>query len=148
MKKSTAQDLVRDALEDSQAANTRRTSGGGTGGIPWLRIAQVAIAIGLFIFAGSFFFRSTPDLDRSSSDQLESVSPFLLRGGRNQAGAGPAFVGRVGEKWIALPAVDQLEVADQLVARLRELGLSQIMIYDRNQELRIQAIGTQSIRVL
>ena len=147
-KESTARDLVMDALDASRTDSAQRKNNLSVSEIPWLRIAQVAIAVGMFIFAGSFFFGSAQDLDRWSSEELESVSPFLSRGGRNQAGQGPAFVGRVDEEWIDLSASDRLEAADQLVDRLRERGLSQIMIYDRNKELRIQAIGLQSIRVL
>jgi hypothetical protein len=147
-KEPTARDLVMDALDAIRMDNGHRKQSHSASGIHWLRLAQIAIAIGLFILAGSFFFGPTQDLDRWSSDQLGSVSPFLSRGGRNQAGEGPAFVGRVDDKWLDLPVLDRIEAADQLVNGLRKLGLSQIMIYDRNKELRIQAIGTQSIRVL
>ena len=69
-------------------------------------------------------------------------------GARHQSGAGPAFVGRIDEDWRSLPKVERLEAANLLVLRLRELGLNQIMIYDRKGELRIQALGTQATRSL
>ena len=86
-------------------------------------------------------------LDRFSRSELERLSPHLARGHRNGDGAGPAFVGTLDEDWFMLGEQERYEAAEELVAGLRREGVSQVMIYDGNDRLRIQALG-QNLRVL
>jgi len=81
------------------------------------------------------------NLDRFSRTELAKVSPHLVHGHRNADGAGPAFVGTIGEEWLSLPAQERQQAARELVDRLRSQGISQVMIYDENRQLRIQALG-------
>ena len=119
------------------------------GDLPWARIGQAALLM-LVLVAGGFFFqsRSNSDLDRFSRDELESVSPYLESGRRNGQGLGPAFIGTIDEAWLSLPRSDREASAAGLVLRLRDLGIEQVMIYDEDRALRIQALGSQPIRTL
>ena len=74
--------------------------------------------------------------------------PYLSRGARSENGLGPAFVGRIRDSWSALEATDRTRVAAGLVETLRENGVRDVMIYDDDGLLRIQALGEQSPRLL
>ena len=76
------------------------------------------------------------------------VSPYLVEGHRNGKGHGHGFVGTLDNSWASLAREDRQTAAEMLVLRLREHGLEQVMIYDRDRALRIQAIGTQPVRAL
>jgi hypothetical protein len=49
---------------------------------------------------------------------------------------------------LALEASDRILAANDLVAALRENGIRDVMIYDDDGLLRIQALGEQSPRIL
>ncbi len=117
---------------------------------PIRRLATLgaAIAGALLIFAMGWGLRQNDDLARFDRDQLDRVSPFLAYGTRNQQGQGPAFVGRIRDGWSALEAPDRLLVATDLVGTLREAGVRDVMIYDDEGMLRIQALGDQPPRIL
>jgi hypothetical protein len=91
---------------------------------------------------------SNRDLERFGSDELDRVSPYLSRGARSGEGTGPAFVGTIDEDWSALEAVERTQAARSLVRALRAQGLREIMIFDDERRLRIQALGAQPVRVL
>jgi hypothetical protein len=88
------------------------------------------------------------DHARFSRDQLDRVSPYLSRGARSENGLGAAFVGGIRDGWSALPASNRTLVAADLVKTLRESGVRDVMIYDDDGLLRIQALGEQSPRLL
>ena len=87
------------------------------------------------------------NLDRWGGSELASVSPHLARGHRNGGGAGVAFVGTLDQNWLALGKEKQRLAAEELVAGLREQGVVQVMIYDDQKRLRIQALG-DTVRML
>jgi hypothetical protein len=91
---------------------------------------------------------SDPDLARFGGDELDRVSPYRTRGERNGQGKGPAFVGTIGEDWSSLEASEQMQSATDLVAALRAQGAREIMVFGDHHRLRIQALGTQPLRVL
>ena len=105
------------------------------------------LGVGFAIGLGWAHF-SNPELARFDRDQLDQVSPYLSRGIRNDRGAGPAFVGKIRDGFFALEADDRMLVATDLVETLREQGVREIMIYDAQGDLRIQAFGNQPPRVL
>ena len=115
--------------------------------LPWLRVilpaglTVVVVALAALLAIDSGFLNR--DLDRFSGSELETVSPYLVRGHRTGKGSGPAFVGRLDEKWSTLSEDERRSAADQLVNALKELGVTQVMIYDGEQRLRIQALGRQ-----
>ena len=117
---------------------------------PWARLARVGAgaccALLALALAGALLFGS--DLERFGSDQLDRVSPHLSRGARNGEGKGTAFVGTIGEEWSALEAAEQMQVAANLVQALRAQGVREIMVFDDDRRLRIQALGAQPVRVL
>jgi hypothetical protein len=88
------------------------------------------------------------DEGRVASAELAQVSRFLSDGKRNGDGAGTAFVGTLSDGWSELDAAQQAEAADSLVEALRERGIREIMIYDGDHRLRIQALGSQAARVV
>lgn len=146
-KRENARDLVRDALEQDRRSKTEAAFGFGS--IPWAQIGKAATGLALAA-AAIFVFVSFqgPDLTRISGDELERLSPFLERGQRDAEGRGEAFVGRIGEAWLTLPAAQQKASAEALVSRLRAKGVRQVMIYDRDDRIRIQALGSQPTRIL
>ena len=149
-KRESARDLVRDALEGER--NSKRpeaTEGFALSDLPWFRIAQAA-AVVLCIGLGVHLLQSgkPADLARLSQEELASVSSYLTGGHRNGDGGGSAFVGTIDERWLALSASERQAAAQELVARLRERRIQQIMIYDDDRALRIQAIGSQPVRTL
>ena len=147
-KEPSARDLVKEALEHGHAGRSSKNSASSWKQLPWMRLAQAATLIMILVSVGNLMMNSSSDLDRWTNVELEAISPHLVRGGRNQSGVGPAFIGRIDEEWLALSATDRDDTANLLVLHLRELGLSQIMIYDSDDALRIQAVGSQPIRTL
>jgi len=141
-------DLVQHALDESRKNPFADSQGIIWSEIPWARIAVGSILILTIAVGGFMFLQVDPDLDRWSNDELSEISPYLARGNRNGAGSGRAFVGTVDESWLTLPTNQRGDAADELVSRLRELGMNQIMIYDDDDQLRIQALGSLPIRTL
>jgi len=145
-----ARDLVREALEDDRLSGAKPVpSRGARLAVPWLRIAQAAVAV--LAIAGAvhlYLGRTSGELHAFNRDQLGLLSPFLVEGQRNGQGHGPGFVGTVDERWTSLSPEERQTAAEMLVLRLRERGLQQVMVYDRDRALRIQAIGSQPIRTL
>ena len=88
------------------------------------------------------------EIESFSSEQLQSVSPYLVSGGRNLNGFGPAFVGRFDDRWQLMKGRQRRAAAQSIVERLRNEGVSQIVIRDDNDRVRLQALGRQPIRML
>lgn len=150
-KRPRARDLVREALEDDRRGRERTNADKSASGRT--RVARsLAAAVALLVIVGGAAFHllsaRNHDLASFSAEQLERVSPYLTEGRRNGLGRGPGFVGTLDERWLALDAEEREAAAAALVARLREHGLQQVMIYDRERRLRIQALGSQPIRSL
>jgi hypothetical protein len=113
------------------------------------RWKQVAGALGVVVlFALAAANTIAWDEGRVGRAELMQVSPFLADGKRNANGAGTAFVGTLDVGWSELDASQQAEAADSLVQALRERGVREIMIYDDDRQLRIQALGSQPARVV
>ena len=68
--------------------------------------------------------------------------------GRDAAGTGRSFVGEIDEAWLALPRDERVAIAEQIIDRLRAAGMQQVMIFDDDDQVRIQALGSQPVRVL
>ncbi len=147
--KGQAEGFVRDALEQDQARTQSRSRRRVMHNVRWAQIGQLATLAAVIGTAVALFaFEKNGDLDGLGKEQLAAVSPYLENGKRNGAGTGNAFVGRVSDAWLALPAGQRSEVAEDIVARLRSQGMKQIMIYDDDKRVRIQALGQQPIRTL
>jgi hypothetical protein len=147
--KGQAEGFVRDALEQDQARTQSRSRRRVMRNVRWAQIGQLATLAAVIGTAVVLFaFEKNGDLDGLGKEQLAAVSPYLENGKRNGAGTGNAFVGRVSDAWLALPAGQRSEVAEDIVARLRSQGMQQIMIYDDDKRVRIQALGQQPIRTL
>jgi hypothetical protein len=108
----------------------------------------VALAGALLAFGMSRGLLWDSENTRFNRDQLDQVSPYLSHGARSEKGRGPAFVGEIRDSWSALEAAGQIPVATDLVERLRENGVRDVMIYDDDGLLRIQALGDQPPRIL
>lgn len=149
-RRGSARDLVREALDEDRRgreqsalgrSSSRRLAGA------WIARAALlaaAIAIGVQLY----FARGGRDLAPFSREQLGSISNYLVEGRRNGDGQGPGFVGTVDDRWTGLPLDGRQAEAETLVERLREHGLQQVMIYDRERRLRVQAIGSEPVRAL
>jgi len=85
---------------------------------------------------------------RISSEELARVSPFLASGKRSDEGMGTAFVGTLHGVWSELETEEQNLAAGELVEELRQRGVREIMIYDDERRLRIQALGGRSPTVI
>lgn len=148
-RRGRARDLVREALEEDRRGRRRGDSTTGSAGFPVARILQAALVLLALAVAGHLYLSSADrDLLSFSREQLDIVSPHLLEGHRNGRGHGPGFVGTLDDSWESLAPDERRNAAEQLVSRLREHGLDQVMIYDRERSLRIQAVGSQPVRAL
>ncbi len=147
---ANARDLVREALDEDRRGRERSALARGTSARlagAWIARAALlaaAIAVGLQLL----FARGERDLEPFSRDQLGVVSSHLVEGRRNGDGRGPGFVGTVDDRWTSLPHEARQAEAESLVERLRDRGLQQVMIYDGERRLRIQAIGSEPVRAL
>jgi hypothetical protein len=117
---------------------------------PWDRLARVGATACCVLLALALAgaLLSDRDLERLGSDDLDRVSPYLSHGARSGEGKGSAFVGTIDDDWSALEGDGQMQVAKNLVQALRAQGVREIMVFDDERRLRIQALGTQPVRVL
>ena len=106
------------------------------------------MALGVLVVSALAGVLFDGDLDRLSRDELALVSPYLDAGARNGQGRGWAFVGTLDEAWTALPAAEQSQAANQLVSALRAQGVRDVMVFDEDDRLRIQALGEQPASIL
>ena len=115
-------------------------------------LGRLGLIVVLSVAAGAaaWFFSSGlgSGIESFSPEQLQSVSPYLSSGGRNLNGVGPAFVGRFDDRWQTMQRRQRRAAAQALVDRLRRNGVSQIVIRDENDRVRLQALGQQPIRIL
>lgn len=148
--RDSARDLVREALEQGRTDMRRSRSDRRSAPLPWAHLARAAVALLAVALVAGWLFggSSNPDLAKLDRETLRTLSPYLASGRRNGEGRGPAFVGTLEDAWLALPPEQRLESAEALVARLRDRGLEQIMIYDEQRALRVQSLGSQPLRVL
>ncbi len=117
----------------------------------WARVVRLSgagAALGLLAWILAQVFLLGGDLDRLAGDELDRVSSYLARGARNGEGQGPAFVGTLDDAWFQLPANEREQAAQQMVQTLRAGGVREIMIYDGERRLRIQALGEQPVHVV
>jgi hypothetical protein len=145
----TAETIVREALGDTRAA-ARKNERPAWKDWPVQRLATIGIAIAgvLLVFWMGRGLLWDSDHARFNRDQLDQVSPLLSHGARNGNGRGPAFVGGIRDGWSALQLSDRILVVTDLVEVLRESGVRDVMIYDDDGFLRIQALGEQPPRML
>lgn len=147
-RRESARDLVREALEEARSDGREAKRGLRLDLVPWKRLAQ-GTAIAAALVAGVLtLWNREPDLDRLDQDQLTAVSPYLAEGKRDGVGTGRSFIGEIDEAWLSLPPADREAIAEGIVERLRERGMQQVMIYDDERRVRIQALGSQPTRVL
>jgi len=145
----TAKPIIQEALAATQTAALRDRRPAWKG---WrarrVAVFGVALAGALLAFGMSRGLLWDSENTRFNRDQLDQVSPYLAHGTRSGEGRGPAFVGEIRDSWSGLEATDQIPVATDLVERLRENGVRDVMIYDDDGLLRIQALGDQPLRIL
>ena len=144
----SARSLVEAALREP----TVRRAGGLNRGPSRSTLGRLILIVVLGLAAGTaaWFFSSGPGagIESLSPEQLHSVSPYLSSGGRNLNGVGPAFVGRFDDRWQTMQRRQRRAAAQALVDRLRRNGVSQIVVRDANDRVRLQALGQQPIRIL
>ena len=144
-KRENARELVREALT---ADDEKTDAGFDFMAVPWASIGQ-GIVLAATLLAGVWYFaRQDVDLNRMNASQLAQLSPYLEAGKRDGEGAGRSFVGEIADTWLTLPSDEREMMAEELVDRLRAQGMQQVMIYDADRRVRIQALGSQPIRVL
>jgi hypothetical protein len=145
----TVQPIIQEALIDAQAVAPRnRRPAWKDWRVRRLAAIGIALACALLIFGMGRAFLWGGDHARFNRDQLDQVSPYLSHGARSENGQGPAFVGGIRDGWSALLESDRALVAADLVETLRESGVRDVMIYDDDGLLRIQALGEQPHRLL
>ncbi len=139
-----AKQLAGEALESERTEQAK----GGLRDLPWARIVGIAamgaLAAVALVQVNAVLFDKT----RVTREELAKVSPFLTKGRRSGEGSGTAFAGTLHEVWYELEAVEKDLIADELVHTLRQKGVSEIMIYDDEHRLRIQALGSRAPTVV
>jgi hypothetical protein len=149
--RESARELMRSALDDKDSSLPSSSGIPGLRSWPWQQMARalvIAVAIGALGWGLVQMQAPAKDLDRFGREELKAFSPHLVRGYRNGEGAGRAFVGTIDEDWLELSKGERERIAVELVDALRRRGMVQIMIYDDDERLRIQALGTQPVRTL
>jgi hypothetical protein len=111
---------------------------------PWRQLGRAGAAVLGVLVALALANTVLWDAGSLGSDELERVSPFLSSGVRS----GPAYVGAINDDWLELDPDEQMRAAAVLVQELRERSVRQIMIYDDDDRLRIQALGDRPPRVV
>lgn len=143
----SARAIAREAVAEARAAEARDTRA-----LPWKTLARIAVGVVIVLACAGValqYAMTDGELEHYPQDVLLELSPYLASGRRNGRGSGPAFVGTLHtQTWEALDADAQREAATALVARLRGLGVSQVMIYDAVRSPRIQAFGARPPRIL
>ncbi len=129
----------------STGTSARPDRGGPLERVAWRRLALVvvgfALPVGMLLLALGVIEIGQSDIDRWGRRELGEVSEHLVAGRRNGGGEGNAFVGTVGNAWQALPLAEREQEARRLIEALRAQGITQVMIYDAERKLRIQALG-------
>jgi len=145
----TADTIVREALLGSHRA-TQKAERSALKALPNRRLATIGIAIAgvLLVFWMGRGLLWNSDHARFNRNQLDQVSPLLSHGARSGNGRGPAFVGEIRDDWSALQLSDRILVVTDIVETLRDSGVRDVMIYDDDGFLRIQALGEQPPRIL
>ena len=115
---------------------------------PWARIARAGAAGMLVLVALVLIDMIVWGKGRVGRAELAQMSPYLAQGKRSDNGTGTAFAGTLGVDWFELAPAKQAEAAEALVRSLRERGVREIMVYDDQHRLRIQALGSQPARVV
>ncbi|MDJ0849515.1 MAG: hypothetical protein QNK04_14175 [Myxococcota bacterium] len=115
---------------------------------PWARLAGLAGGAALLAIALLGLHTYLADTARVDGDELTAVSAFLADGKRNGKGRGQGFVGTLEPVWLELEPAEQELAAGELVDALRARGVREIMIYDDERRLRIQAFGNGPPRVV
>ncbi|GEM_PF-6449051 len=144
-KRENARELVREALT---ADDEEADAGFDFMAMPWARIGQGVVLAAALLAGVWYFLQRDVDLDRMNASQLAQLSPYLEAGKRDGEGAGRSFVGEIADAWLTLPPSEREMIAEDLVERLRAQGMQQVMIYDGDRRVRIQALGSQPTRVL
>jgi hypothetical protein len=145
----SARELAREALEADPAVEPIGLAAWRSW--PWQRLGRIAAmvaATAVLVGVAAHALRPPADVTAFSSDQLLQTSPYLLEGKRNGQGSGPAFVGTLDPSWSALTPAEREEAAASLVSKLRARGVNQVMIYDEAQQLRIQSLSGNRVRVV
>jgi hypothetical protein len=142
--RSQAQQVASEALRSASAGEARLR----LRDWPWDGIARAGVAGALAVAALAWVNFVYLDATRVPREELQEISVFLSSGKRNEAGTGPDFVGRLIGEWSELGDEEQTTAADGLVGALRDRGVRQVMVYDGDHRLRIQALGDQAARVL
>ncbi|MFT5696299.1 MAG: hypothetical protein ACI9QQ_002279 [Myxococcota bacterium] len=141
--------------EAEQLANSAVTTDGqakrfNVRALPLPRVGRIAVlSASALLITGLIVNALLPagELRRIGEDELKSISLYLDQGKRTGQGIGPAFVGTLGDKWETLDTELKSLVAENMVEALGKTGVKQIMIYDDDNTLRIQALGQQPIRI-
>ena len=109
-----------------------------------------SVVAALVVVAVTAFVMLNPDdgLQRMERGELALVSPYLDTGERSLEGSGRTFVGTVHQDWGLLEQDIQQVLAEEIVDALRAKGVREIMIYDGDDALRIQALGTSAVKLL
>lgn len=143
--RDAARRIADEVLDESLSrADTSRSLGDRA----WDRIAAVAAGGVLAVLALVLAYSTFWDPGRVTGAELATVSSYLGSATRSDKGVGPAFVGTLDDQWSRLAAAEQTLEAEHLVRALRERGVREIMIYDDDERLRIQALGGQDPRVI
>jgi len=83
----------------------------------------------------------TSTVKHVTEDALQLMSPHLASGYRDQMGKGPTFIGTLKPSWAALSAVEQVEVASEVVDILFLYGAREVMLFDEVRRLQVQGAG-------
>jgi hypothetical protein len=144
-----ATEIVGDALRDPTPVVSHEPDAEGSDNVRsrLLKIgAAAAVAICLVIAAFVVTPPTHPDRASLRGSDIAQISPYLSKAQRDGDGAGPSFVGTLDASWAELQPNEQEAYAIDMVALLRVDGARNIVIYDSDHRVRVQAIGDGAVQ--
>jgi len=146
-RRQQARDIASEALASLDKDRQKSSPATDPGALRRRLTAFAGVALVTVVVAGlvnTIFFGP----GRFARAELAQISPFLVEGRRSLDGIGSAFAGTLEDEWANLGPAGQTEAAQSLVRALRERGVTEIMIFDGQRNLRVQALGRQPITVV
>ncbi len=119
-----------------------------TGSLPvaastgWAFPRAAMLAVLCFALAGALLFNfirpKTGSLALFSPIELARISPHLESAYRDGMGAGPLFMGTLGDGWLDLDGAARVEAARKIGVTLALRGVKSVMLFDGRHRLQVQ----------
>ena len=102
-------------------------------------VVKAVVMVASLVGSLALFFvtRTTGTVDIFTPEELAAVSLYLESGYRNDHGVGPLFIGTLKEDWAQVPAQKRNEAALEAGEALRQMGVKDMMLFDKQRRLQV-----------